>query len=219
MNVQEFRGIRNCTFHREDRMTSQPHRKLFLLVLILLTPACAFAQSPSEPTATVSSNGSRSAHAAVEDRLRALEEELHQQGRTISEMRAVIAEQQRTIGQLTARSERSLQAANGPNDATPRIVNASAGESATATATGEPSPQSSPSANERLDKLEKKVLAFGPFRFSGDFRLRFDGTFRQSNPNPPAGFAALTHAQNARMRYRLRLNFDTDINPKLGFHG
>ena len=60
---------------------------------------------------------------------------------------------------------------------------------------------------------------FGPFRFSGDFRLRFDGTFRRAEPNPPAGFAALTHAQNARVRYRLRFNFDTDINPKLSFHG
>lgn len=200
-------------------MTSQTNRKLFLLVLILLTPASAFAQSPSGPTATVSSSGSGSAAAAVEDRLRALEQELHQQGQTISQMRAIIAEQQRIIGQLTARSERGSQTANTTNDAAPRIINASAGESANVTATGEPAPQSSPSVNDRLDKLEKKILAFGPFRFSGDFRLRFDGTFRKADPNPPSGFAPLTHAQNARMRYRLRLNFDTDINPKLSFHG
>ncbi|HSQ25215.1 MAG TPA: putative porin, partial [Pyrinomonadaceae bacterium] len=35
----------------------------------------------------------------------------------------------------------------------------------------------------------------------------------------PEGFAPLTHQQNARVRYRLRLNFDTDIDSKISFHG
>ena len=76
-----------------------------------------------------------------------------------------------------------------------------------------------PPLEDRVKKLESKVLAVGPFRFSGDFRLRFDGIFRKADPAPPTGFSALTHQQNARMRYRLRLNFDTDINSKIGFHG
>jgi len=41
---------------------------------------------------------------------------------------------------------------------------------------------------------------------------------RKADPTPPAGFTALTHQQNVRMRYRFRLNLDTDIDPKLSFH-
>src|SRR4030095_14521758 len=44
------------------------------------------------------------------------------------------------------------------------------------------------------------------FRFSGDFRLRFDSAVRDS---------AL---QNIRQRYRIRLNIDRDIAPDLNFH-
>jgi len=36
----------------------------------------------------------------------------------------------------------------------------------------------------------------GPFRLSGDFRLRFDAILRKADNNPPAGFAALIHQQN-----------------------
>src|SRR5439155_22689732 len=72
---------------------------------------------------------------------------------------------------------------------------------------------------DRVKKLEGKVLAVGPFRFSGDFRLRFDGIFRKADATPPAGLAPVTHQQNARMRYRLRFNFDTDIDSKVSFHG
>ena len=59
-------------------------------------------------------------------------------------------------------------------------------------------------------------MRIGPFKLSGDFRLRFDGTFRRASkaPDPP-----LDHVQNARARYRLRLNFDADLYPNLSFHG
>src|SRR5439155_18125250 len=76
-----------------------------------------------------------------------------------------------------------------------------------------------PSVEDRVKKIEGKVQAIGPFRFSGDFRLRFDGIFRKADATPPTGFAALTHQQNARMRYRLRFNFDPDIDSKVSFHG
>ncbi len=73
-----------------------------------------------------------------------------------------------------------------------------------------------PAVEDRLKKLEDRALQIGPFKFSGDFRLRADGTFRSASkaPDPP-----LAHAQNVRARYRLRLNFDTDVNPVLSFHG
>src|SRR6185369_10560507 len=52
-------------------------------------------------------------------------------------------------------------------------------------------------------------------RLSGDFRLRFDGIFRSASepPDPP-----LEHVQNARARYRFRLNFDANIYENLTFH-
>jgi uncharacterized coiled-coil protein SlyX len=161
----------------------------------------------TEPAAAGSADISAT---GVNDRLRALEEQLRTQAARLDEMRALVTEQQRIIAQLTERTAAVEKTATSP-----------AKDVAAATAT-EAQPAQKPdqpvSIDDRLKKLETRVLAIGPFRLSGDFRLRFDGIFRQADPNPPAGFAALTHQQNARMRYRLRLNLDTDINPKLSFH-
>src|SRR5262249_44211295 len=73
-----------------------------------------------------------------------------------------------------------------------------------------------PTVEQRLAKVEDQVLKIGPVRLSGDFRLRFDGIYRSAThpPDPP-----LDHVQNARARYRFRLNFDTDLYPNLSFHG
>jgi hypothetical protein len=77
-------------------------------------------------------------------------------------------------------------------------------------------PQQTSTIEQRLTKLEGEALKIGPVRVSGDFRVRFDGIFRTATqpPDPP-----LEHVQQARARYRLRLNFDTDIHPNLSFHG
>jgi len=76
-------------------------------------------------------------------------------------------------------------------------------------------PQAAP-VEARIQKVEEQLLKLGPIRLSGDFRLRFDAILRKATeaPDPP-----LAHVQNARMRYRLRLNMDTDISPMLSFHG
>jgi hypothetical protein len=194
--------------------------RLFIAVVILIavsvvTHAQSVASTQSDPVKAQASEpaaaGSVDVSATgVNDRLRALEDQLRTQAARLDEMRALVTEQQRIIAQLTERSAASERpAANGTK------------EVAVATTT-EAQPAQKPdqpvSIDDRLKKLETRVLAIGPFRLSGDFRLRFDGIFRQADPNPPTGFAALTHQQNARMRYRLRLNLDTDINPKLSFH-
>jgi hypothetical protein len=77
-------------------------------------------------------------------------------------------------------------------------------------------PSQAPPIEARVQKVEEQLLKLGPIRLSGDFRLRFDTILRKATepPDPP-----LAHVQNARMRYRLRLNMDTDINPVLSFHG
>jgi hypothetical protein len=78
-----------------------------------------------------------------------------------------------------------------------------------------PAEPQTPTVEQRLAKVEGQVLKIGPVRLSGDFRLRFDGTFRSATepPDPPLG-----NVQNARARYRFRLNLDTDLYPNLSFH-
>src|SRR5437870_10984480 len=142
----------------------------------------------------------------VDERIRALERELRQQNRVLAEMRAIIAEQECSIETLSARAAGSEQTVADKKKVAAYVTSPSAQNQA-------------PTLEDSVKKIEGKVLAIGPFRFSGDFRLRFDGIFRKADPTPPAGFAALMHQQNARMRYRLRLNFDTDINSKVSFHG
>jgi putative porin len=187
------------------------------LVLLLAATGVSFAQSL---TRTPDEQSKRSANSEVisgaasgsgtnlDDRLHALEEELRQQNKMLTEMRATIAEQQRVIETLSAkatseerRGEQNTVASAPVTVATPSAQN------------------QTPTLEDRVKKVENKVLAIGPFRFSGDFRLRFDGTFRKANPTPPAGFAPLTHLQNARFRYRLRLNLDTDVDSRISFHG
>jgi Putative porin len=135
----------------------------------------------------------------MRERVRALEERL-------DEMQKIIAAQQQTIQAMSARLGGGAVASetlgsNVPPDPTTA------------------QPQQTATLDDRFKKLEGQVLRIGPFRFSGDFRLRADGTFRKADNDPPAGFAPLTHQQNVRARYRLRLNFDTDLDPKLSFHG
>ncbi|MDX6290276.1 MAG: hypothetical protein QOH42_2075 [Blastocatellia bacterium] len=189
-------------------------RLALLFAVLVCTSAIALAQSV--PTQVGSSMRSVTperppAGTSVDDRLKAMEEELRQQNQSLTEMRAIIAEQQRVIGALAAKTDEAKSGELKTVAIGATVTNPSAARAATEIQT--------PTLEERVKKVESKVLAIGPFRLSGDFRLRFDGVFRQADPTPPAGFAALTHQQNARMRYRLRLNLDTDIDSRLGFHG
>lgn len=202
---------------KTNRHSSIVFQLIFSLIGMMLAAGAAAAQSSAPQQAGPSTGAAeagtdRAADApTVGDRLTRLEEELRQQNQMLSEMRALIANQQRLIETLTGKASNvdgkaSVSAENGVSLKTETTADA-ATEAQT------------PTLDDRVKKLEGRVLAIGPLRFSGDFRLRLDGIFRSAEPNPPAGFAPLTHQQNARMRYRLRLNFDTDINPKLSFHG
>lgn len=146
--------------------------------------------------------------ATTDDRVLHLEEELREQRQMLLEMRAIISKQERVIEMLTTKANSSEQKIVDKPDVNAMVTN-------TAPATQD----QTPALDDRVKKLEGKVLAFGPFRFSGDFRLRYDGIFRDAEAAPPAGFAPLTHQQNSRVRYRLRFNFDTDIDSKISFHG
>jgi uncharacterized coiled-coil protein SlyX len=192
--------------------------------LVLLGTTTAFGQnitalnrSASGPSsAATSREGSPSEKTPHNDteRINALEETLRQQAAQLDELRQLLVEQRETIRLLAGRVAGIVTAPATENPAAE--THGSAKESsATGTATVVAESQAAPT-EDRLKKLEDRVVKIGPFRFSGDFRLRFDGTFRPASkaPNPP-----LTHAQNARARYRLRFNFDTDLYPNLSFHG
>jgi hypothetical protein len=142
--------------------------------------------------------------AEVGDRVRALEEKLEEMQRTVEAQQQTIKALSDRLGGGAAPVANSVSdtASTNPSPATPAAAQ----------------PQT-PSVEDRLKKVEGQVTKFGPFRLSGDFRLRADGIFRKADNNPPPGFAPLTHQQNVRARYRFRLNFDTDLNSKLSFHG
>ena len=142
----------------------------------------------------------------VSERVRLLESELERQNGKLDQLQKTLLEQQQTIQALLEKLSGqpvTAAASNKPVETEPAP-----------TVTAEP--QQAPTVEQRLAKVENQALKIGPVRVSGDFRLRFDGIFRSATDpaDPP-----LPHVQNARMRYRFRLNLDTDIHPNLSFHG
>ena len=181
------------------------------LLGLLVLPTCLNAQTEVARTTSDASSPVANKPAEkpndIDHRVEALEEQIREQSAKLDKLMTLVAEQQRVIAKLSSED-------GAPLSSTPTTSVAS-----TTTDPPSASPSGQPSVDDRIKKLDEQVRRIGPFRFSGDFRLRFDGIFRSAEPNPPAGFAPLSHQQNARMRYRLRFNFDTDINPKVSFHG
>jgi hypothetical protein len=162
------------------------------------------------------------------DRIRALEEAVKSQNDRLDELRRIIDEQQQTIRMLAGTgSGVSTTESSSPKTPSPAVSGADLSLRASRTETaarkevvaGKDSPAAQsqpPSIEDRLKKVEERVTKIGPIRLSGDFRLRMDAILRGATepPDPP-----LQHVQNVRMRYRLRLNMDTDISNALSFHG
>lgn len=150
---------------------------------------------------------------AVAERVRLLESELEKQNAKLDELQTTINKQQAAIQALLEKL--SLDGPPSTNATVPSAAPVEADTSVPSSEAEAIEPQPSP-IEQRLAKIEGQVLKIGPFKLSGDFRLRFDGTFRRASksPDPP-----LDHVQNARARYRLRLNFDADLYPNLSFHG
>jgi len=167
-----------------------------LILGLALFSATLHAQELVKPSAAMETS--------VAERVRLLESELERQNSKLDELQKTLEQQQQTIHAL-------LEKLSGPPSATPAV--SAAKEPAPAV-----EPQTQPqtqTVEQRLAKVEGQTMKIGPVRLSGDFRLRFDGTFRRATepPDPP-----LEHVQNARARYRMRLNLDTDVHPNLSFH-
>jgi Putative porin len=171
--------------------------KLILWSAVLI---CGIIPVNAQELVTSATKAPETTETSVNERVRLLEAELERQNAKLDQLQKTISEQQAALQALL-----DLVSVKPP---APKAAEENVA------VTAEP-PQPAP-IEKRVDKLESDVRKIGPFRFSGDFRLRFDGIFRSATepPDPP-----LDHVQNARARYRLRLNFDTDIHPNLSFHG
>jgi hypothetical protein len=174
------------------------------LILWFAVFICGLVPAHAQELITTATKTPDTTETTVNERVRVLEAELERQNAKLDQLQKTIVEQQAALQALLVKLS--------VKPAVPATT-AKAAEENTAVA-AEP-PQPTP-LEKRVEKLESQALKIGPVRFSGDFRLRFDGTFRSATepPDPP-----VEHVQNARARYRLRLNFDTDIHPNLSFHG
>lgn len=181
------------------------NRMILWLAIFFLGLIPAHAQDMVKSSLKTASDPSE---ANVTERVRLLESELERQNTKLDQLQKTLEEQQSTIKALLERLSGQTNDAAFKETETPTTV-------ANTTPGAEPAETQTASTEQRLEKLEGQVMKIGPVRVSGDFRIRFDGTFRKATqpPDPP-----LDHVQNARARYRLRLNFDTDIHRDLSFH-
>ena len=117
----------------------------------------------------------------VVERVRQLEAELERQNNKLDQLQKTISQQQLAIQALLEKlnPEKTEAAAVSPTTAT------TAGDSNTTEATAQTQAQNT--VEQRLSKVEGQVTRIGPFRVTGDFRLRFDGIFRSATepPDPP----------------------------------
>ena len=183
------------------------NRLMLLFAILLLGFIAVPAQELIKSSAKTKTDG---AETNVAERVRTLESELERQNTKLDQLQKTLEEQQLAIKALLEKLS-AAQPAAAVAAKEEEIDTKAAASSRTPNV--EPEPQN---VEQRLAKVEGQVLKIGPVRVSGDFRLRFDGIFRPATepPDPP-----LEHVQNARARYRLRINFDTDIHPNLSFHG
>ena len=170
------------------------------VLLIIVFVCCAQLAAAQELIKTTT----ETAETNVSERVRLLESELERQNNKLDQLQKTIAEQQLAIQALLEKL--NAHPAASASSVTP--------VKETEPVQAEPEPQTT-AVEKRLDKVESDIKKFGPIRLSGDFRLRFDGIFRPATepPDPP-----LDHVQNARARYRFRLNLDANIYQNLKFH-
>jgi hypothetical protein len=177
---------------------------LCLVAICLLNVSLIHAQEFAKNAVKTAAD---STEPTVNERVRVLEAELEKQNEKLDQLQKTIADQQTAIQALLNKLSGVKVAAADEN-----LSATTAALASTAEAAASPQP---PTVEQRVSKLEGQAVRIGPLRVSGDFRLRFDGIFRSAtDPTDPP----VTHTQNARARYRLRINFDTDLYPTLSFH-
>lgn len=205
------------------------HRRLCVLAalaaLFLMRPS-AHAQNVANEQRPPSTTANTEKDRAISAGASASKDDVEQLKLRVDRLLLLVESQQRAMAEM----EKRLNSVEGAPRTDPQKAIASpaslkVGETATAptaikppnSASSDASQSQAPPLEARVQKVEEQVLKLGPIRFSGDFRLRYDAILRRATSAPPD--PALQHVQNARVRYRLRLNMDTDISPVLSFHG
>lgn len=139
---------------------------------------------------------------AVELELQHLKDLILEQSRELEAQRAAVRDQQQKIEALTEQLVEVRVGRETPA-AAPALASNSPG-SVEAVA------QSQSELNNKVDKLQKdvegKLKGFGPFRFSGDLRLRYEPFFGIVNSSD------VVQPNRHRERFRLRLNADAKFN-------
>jgi Putative porin len=169
------------------------------------------AEPASEPSASTASASTATSTASEIEQLKQM---LLEQQRQINELRRELAGQAKSSDDSkSAEAAPAEFKSTGTVASTTPILPAAAVAPALSTLAVVPQAAATPAAGPSIADVNKRVdgliRGLAGFRFSGDFRYRFDVQDRSSN----AVAAAL---QNIRNRYRLRFNVDKDLFNKDG---
>lgn len=190
-------------------------RVITLLATVIIIGGVNFRNIHGQELIKDSAKPASNSEPTVNERVRVLESELEKQNAKLDQLQKTIAEQQAALQalleKLSVNKTENVPTMGNQVAASPASIPGTTASSAPA---AQAQPQT-PTVEQRLAKVEGQALKIGPLKVSGDFRLRWDGIFRSATePGDPP----VTHVQNARARYRFRINFDTDIYPTLSFH-
>ncbi|MCU1335373.1 MAG: hypothetical protein JWO19_954 [Bryobacterales bacterium] len=185
-------------FHKRNSYVLSMKKLTCMLVVATGAAFSAFAAEPDSPASDLAT-------------LKAL---ITQQQQQIDQLRQTLQEQSQLLEVLAGREAQPVRSAEIASLA-PILPSVTA-------AVASPGPQAPPNPTQaasdlapRIDSLQKAIDSINAnlrgFRFSGDFRYRFDLGLRSGN-----SFAG--PLQNARARYRVRLNVDKDLAPGLSSH-
>jgi hypothetical protein len=202
------------------------HCRLYILVtlvtLFLLSPS-AHAQTVAKDQRAPGTSAQSEKNRTISAEAPASKDAVEQLKLKVDQLLLLVERQGRAMAEMETRLNIVERA---PQKAMPSPASLKLGETAgaatpvdvkgTNTASSATSQSQTPPIEVRVQKVEEQVLKLGPIRLSGDFRFRFDTILRKATAAPDP---LLAHVQNVRMRYRLRLNMDTDISPVLSFHG
>ena len=208
-------------------MNLDRRRRMLLALIFVLLPLSAGAQTVSngaKPIGNMSEQASKEQSGspgavASKDDIEQLRAKVDQLVLLVERQQRAMAEMEKRLNSVEAKPQTAtvssaslkIETTSAPRQPDVKTPNADSPAPSQGSAQASPAP-----IEARLQKVEEQILKLGPIRLSGDFRLRYDAILRKPTqpPDPP-----LAHVQNARMRYRLRLNLDTDISPVLSFHG
>ena len=231
---QQTAPRREFALDRRDGMSTngkkRPAVKMLLAVFTMaaLAPAILVAE---EKGVTVDKTRLENAAAtypqpgASETQIKALQERITQQQTQIDQLLGIVGQLKQRLDGATPSSNPSpalLPSVGTVASVTPVIPATARSPEATPVVALSGSPASAAASQEQIETYTRKVDALGKsldsvsknlggFKLSGDLRFRWDGAFRSGN-------SVAGPLQNARERYRIRVNLDKPLSDQFGFH-